>query len=112
VTFAATESVSRQAERLEKIASDMMITIGGDAFLIEAQINNDESIALRVFQYSFAYAVRTRRTAGDVTTLDIPAARIVYWETTRRTPDKVTTRLVFPDKTTHDYEVDALKVLD
>jgi hypothetical protein len=69
--------------------------IGGDAFLIEAQINDDESIALRVFQYGFAYAVRTRRSAGDAATLDMPAARIV-----------------FPDKTTHDYEVDALKVLD
>ncbi|MDR0708192.1 MAG: hypothetical protein LBF60_10050, partial [Treponema sp.] len=89
-----------------------MVTIGGDAFLIEAQINDDESIALRVFQYGFARAARTRRTAENVTTLTMPAARIIYWETTRRTPDIVTVRLVFPDKSAHDYEVEALKVLD
>ncbi|MDR1324641.1 MAG: hypothetical protein LBK00_01220 [Treponema sp.] len=112
-TFAATESVSNQGERLEKLTSDMVIMIGGDAFLIEAQINDDETIAVRVFQYGFAHAVRTRQTtAGNLTTLTMPAARIIYWETTRRTPDKETVRLVFPDKTTHDYEVEALKVLD
>ncbi|MDR2446294.1 MAG: hypothetical protein LBD58_03225 [Treponema sp.] len=112
VTFATTESVNEQADRLEKIISDMVVTIAGDAFLIEAQINDDESIALRVFQYGFAHAVQTKQTAGSVTTLTMPAARIVYWETTRRTPDTVAVRLVFPDKTTHDYKVDALKVLD
>jgi hypothetical protein len=31
-----------QAERLGKIVSGMIITIGEDAFLIEAQINDDE----------------------------------------------------------------------
>ncbi|MDR1220593.1 MAG: hypothetical protein LBK73_13420 [Treponema sp.] len=43
----------------------MIITIGGDAFLIEAQINDDEGIALASFNTAFAYAVRTRRTAGE-----------------------------------------------
>jgi hypothetical protein len=38
--------------------------------------------------------------------------RIMYWETNRRMPDKETAHFVFPDKTTRDYEVEALKVLD
>jgi hypothetical protein len=42
----------------------------------------------------------------------MPASRIIYWETSRRTPDKVTARLVFPDKATRDYKVEALKVLE
>jgi hypothetical protein len=43
VTFVATESVNEQGDRLGKIVSDMTITIAGDAFLIEAQINDDET---------------------------------------------------------------------
>jgi hypothetical protein len=46
--------------------------------LIEAQINNGESIALRVFQYGFVCAVRTRQTAENLITLTMPAARSVY----------------------------------
>ncbi|MDR1220594.1 MAG: hypothetical protein LBK73_13425 [Treponema sp.] len=42
----------------------------------------------------------------------MPAARVVYWETTRRAPDKEALRLVFPDKSAHDYDVESLKVLD
>ncbi|MDR1073545.1 MAG: hypothetical protein LBL45_07715 [Treponema sp.] len=112
VTFNAIESVVADDEKLEKITSDMIVTIARDAFLIEAQINDDETIALRVFQYGFAHAVQIMRTAGNVTMLTMPAARIVYWETIWKTPDKVTLRIVFPDKTDHDYEVETIKVLD
>ncbi|MDR1215173.1 MAG: hypothetical protein LBK25_00665 [Treponema sp.] len=111
VTFDATESVSADAEKLEKITSDMIVTIAGDAFLIEAQIGDDENIALRVFQYGFAHSLRHKTDAENVITLTLPAARIIYWETTRKTPDKVTLRLLFPDKSPHDYEIEAFKVL-
>ncbi|MDR1218560.1 MAG: hypothetical protein LBK73_03010 [Treponema sp.] len=47
--------------------------------------------------------------AGDAVLIE---ARIVYWETTRITPDKEALRLVFPDKSAHDYEMESLKVLD
>jgi hypothetical protein len=58
--FATTESVKERAERLEKIISDMVIAIGGDAFLIEVRINGGESVAPRVFQYGLARAVEDR----------------------------------------------------
>jgi hypothetical protein len=49
-------------------------------FLIEVRINDDESMAPHVFQYGFACAVETRQPAKNVTTLTMPAARIIYWE--------------------------------
>jgi flagellar biosynthesis/type III secretory pathway protein FliH len=113
VMFNATESVGADDEKLEKITSDMVLTIGEDAYLIEAQINDDENIALRVFQYGFAYARQMRVIEADESiTLTMPDTRIVYWETSRRTPNQVTLRIIFPDKTVHMYEVKTFKVLE
>jgi predicted nucleic acid-binding protein len=42
----------------------------------------------------------------------MPFARILYWETTRKTPDKVTLELEFEDGTLHTYEVSTFKMLD
>jgi hypothetical protein len=114
VMFNATESVGADNEKLKKITSDMIVTVAGDAFLIEAQISDDETIALRVFQYAFAHAAQNKEISesGEVVALIMPDARILYWETGRKTPDKVTLRLIFPDKTTHDYEIETFKVLN
>ncbi|MHC6204107.1 hypothetical protein ACYULU_13055, partial [Breznakiellaceae bacterium SP9] len=118
VTFAATESIaipqSNQSQKLEKIQSDMVLIVAGDAFLIEAQIDDDETIALRAFQYGFAHARQTKTISKDETliTLLMPEAQIIYWETSRKTPDKVTLRLVFPDGSKHDYEIKTFKMLE
>jgi hypothetical protein len=112
VSFAATESVSQEASLLTGIRSDMLLTVAGDAFIIEAQIQDDENIALRIFQYSIAYAQQTKVVEPEQITLTMPDARIIYWETSHKTPDKVRVRIIFPDKTGHAYEIPTLKMLD
>jgi hypothetical protein len=112
VAFAATESVSQEASHLTGIRSDMLLTVAGDAFIIEAQIQDDETIALRIFQYSLGYAQQTKRIESESITLTLPDARIIYWETSQKTPDTVTIRIIFPDKTEHAYEIPTLKMLD
>jgi hypothetical protein len=79
VSFAATESGGKKAEGLEKIMSDMVLTINRDAYLIEAQIGDDETIALRVFQYGFAYAQQGKQISpdGSLIMLTILAASIL-----------------------------------
>ena len=114
VTFTATESVTNQSQKMEKIQSDIILVLNGDTFLIEAQIGDDETIALRVFQYGFAHARQSKYISEDerIITLVMPEVRIIYWETTHKTPDKVTLRLVFPNGSPHDYEIETFKVLD
>ncbi|MHC6204605.1 hypothetical protein ACYULU_15600 [Breznakiellaceae bacterium SP9] len=121
VTFAATESVEIQpaqspklTKKLGPIQSDMILVLNGDAFLLEAQIDDDETIALRAFQYGFAYARQTKTISKDkaLITLLMPDTRIIYWETYGKTPDKVTLRLVFPDRSEHDYEIETFKMLN
>jgi hypothetical protein len=76
----------------------MLLTVAGDAFLIEAQIDNDENMALRIFQYTLGYAQKTK--VVEPKRLTLPDARIIYWETSRKTPDALSMRLIFPDKIT------------
>jgi hypothetical protein len=112
VTFAPTETVTHNADQLETIRSDMLLTVANDAYLIEAQINDDETIALRVFQYALAYAQTTKVIEAERITLTMPDARVIYWETSRKTPGKVTLRIIFPDATEHCYEIPTLKLLE
>jgi hypothetical protein len=112
VTFAPTESVTQHAAHLTSIRSDMLLTVAGDPFILEAQIHDDENIALRVFQYSIAYAQQTKIVEPEYITLTMPDARIIYWETNRKTPDAVHIRIIFPDKAEHAYELPTVKMLE
>jgi hypothetical protein len=114
VTFLSSESVAERQGKLEKIISDIILAIGSESYLIEAQIDEDKTIALRVFQYGFAAARQRRRMTEDGSriTLTMPEARVIYWESAGKTPDKVVLRLEFPGKGYYDYEIETFKVLD
>lgn len=112
VEYPITETIE---DNLEKIVSDMVLIVNKrDSFHIEVQITNDATIALRMFRYGFAEARRTQLIAPDehLITLKFPEARIIYWESTKNTPDTVTLRLVFPGEKYFDYEVKTFKFLD
>jgi hypothetical protein len=115
-----TESVNDASGKLEKNTSDIMLNIAGHDFHIEVQIEDDETMALRVFEYGFARARDTKTISEDksVITLRMPEARIIYLEPTASTPDIVTLRLIFPDEGSKkkqaffDYPVKTFKLLD
>jgi hypothetical protein len=90
-----------------------MILIAGEVFHLEAQIDDDLNMALRMFRYGYHEAVSRPRTEEDGSlTISFPQARILYWETTKRTPEDVTLHIVFPDRSRHDFTVPAYKVLE
>jgi hypothetical protein len=106
-------SKERVTENLRQIVSDMMILISDEMFHLEAQIDDDLNMALRMFRYGYYEAINRQRTEEDGSlTISFPQARILYWETTRRTPDNVTLHIVFPDRSRHDFVVPAFKVLE
>jgi hypothetical protein len=41
---------------------------------------------------------------GSAISIKFPNARIIYWETTKKTPDEVTLTLSFPDGEYYHYE--------
>jgi hypothetical protein len=107
------------SESVNKIMSDMILTVSPkdadtDAFLLEAQTARDENMALRVFQYAYAYARQNKHRADDdnLITLTMPDAKVFYWETAGRTHEELICRLVFPDKSIHDYTAGTVKVFE
>jgi hypothetical protein len=110
VSFPNTEKVT---EDLRKIVSDTMIRVGREVLHLEAQIDNDLNIALRMFRYGYHEAVREPEAGegGDLT-ITFPQARVLYWETTKKTPDAVTLHVIFPDRIQHDFVIPVFKVLN
>jgi hypothetical protein len=112
VEYPNTESVSR---KLRRLMSDTVVIIGGvHAYHIEAEIKNDENIVIRVFEYGFAEGLRTKTASEDGGKISIkfPDARIIYWETTKHTPDEVTLSLEFPEGGNYEYTVKAFTFLE
>jgi hypothetical protein len=112
VEYPSTENVSK---KLRRLMSDTIVIIGGvHVFHIEAEIGDDENIAVRVFEYGFMEGLRTKSVSKDGSRISMkfPNARIIYWETTKKTPDEVTLSLEFSDGGNYDYKVKTFKFLD
>jgi predicted transposase/invertase (TIGR01784 family) len=111
VIFLNNESVR---EDLGGICSDMLMSVNrAHLFHIEAEIDPELNMALRMFDYGYAAALKRRKVGTDgVITLDFPKARALYWETTKKTPDTLTLRLIFPDDSVHNFRVETFKVLE
>jgi predicted transposase/invertase (TIGR01784 family) len=112
VEYPKTENVSK---KLRRLLSDIMIIIGGvHVYHIEAEIGSDATIVVRIFEYGFAEGLRTKTVSDDGRNILIrfPNARILYWETTEKTPDEVTLTLEFPEGGRYDYVVRTFRFPD
>ncbi|GHV34381.1 hypothetical protein FACS1894187_04840 [Synergistales bacterium] len=112
VDYPNTETVSKKLRRLH---SDTIIIIGGVyAYHIEAEIGDDENIVIRVFEYGFIEGLRTKTISEDGSKISIkfPNARVIYWETTKKTPDEVTLSLEFSEGEQYNYKVKSFKFLE
>jgi transcriptional regulator NrdR family protein len=99
---------------LKQIISDIEILINGKHhYHMEAQVDNDLNIALRMFEYGYQRGLKSRTAdKSGVITVRLPKARVLYWETTKNAPDWAVLRLVFPDDTVHEYKIETFKVLN
>jgi predicted transposase/invertase (TIGR01784 family) len=107
-----TETVS---DKLRRLLSDTMLIVNGVyAYHLEGQIDNDRNIAIRVFEYGFAEALKTKKLSdnGQKITLKFPNAKIIFWEATKKMPDEVVLTLEFPEGEPYDYKVRTFKFLE
>ena len=81
VTYNYTENVD---DRLKKTVADIIITLRTKdqvrRFHLESQINNDNTIVIRVFEYGFYDALRHQITQGNKITLPFPSPIIIFLE--------------------------------
>jgi hypothetical protein len=111
VSFPSTVIVN---DELKQIITDIEILIDGKhLYHIEAEIDNKLNIALRMFRYGYERGLGRKNAGKDgVITIPFPKARVLYWETTKNTPDTAWLRLIFPDGTPHEFKVETFKVLE
>jgi hypothetical protein len=116
VEFQPTETITKGPDRkMTRRTSDMILTIDGSTYIIEAQTADDDTIAMRIFEYGFTYAVRNAKISGHGAKIEaeMPKAMVIYWETSDKTPDSAVFTLGFKDgKEPREYKVRVLKVLE
>jgi hypothetical protein len=105
-----------KSSKLEKIVSDIIITLHSkdrkDTFIMEAQIDDDLEMMLRIFNYSTFVALEKRTVSADGSYMQIemPSPAVIYWETSK-TKDIVSVKIKFPDNKSVVYKIPAFKVL-
>ncbi|MDR1655446.1 MAG: hypothetical protein LBR96_05555, partial [Treponema sp.] len=79
---------------------------------LEAQIQDDKNMALRIFEYGFQHALRNKADSKGLLTLAMPRSCVIYLTTGKKRTKEPAFRLVFPDGSDHTYKVKAFYLLD
>ena len=100
-------------DNLKRILADTILTINGShSYHIEAQMEYDETIVFRVFEYGYRHAEMNRIQITGACILPFPEPRIIYLSSNGNTPDRYTVQLDFGTQGSFDYTVSAFKYLD
>ncbi|MDR2530226.1 MAG: hypothetical protein LBC65_01615 [Oscillospiraceae bacterium] len=107
VIFENTEEIS---DDLDKLISDIKIRINKrDRFIIEAEIDPNKPIALKIFREAFEDALRNKINDDGVIRFPFPDVCVIYFEPNSQTPDIVTIRIEAQDGRSFDYAVPSFK---
>jgi hypothetical protein len=80
----------------EKRLSDKFIRIGSSMFNIEIQSHDDNTMAVRLFEYGFRGAMQhDKKIVDEVLTITFPEPAVIYLRS-ENTPEILTVNIVFP----------------
>jgi predicted transposase YdaD len=99
-------------DHLKKQQPDEIVSIGGQDYVIEEQTTDDANMAIRIFEYGYAHAMKNKEIMEGVIILPYPRMIVIYLEASAATPDELIVRLKFPDGSEHDFKVKTVKVLE
>ena len=110
LTYNWTENIKNS---LEKTIADTIITVNDtEKFHAEVQINRDNTISLRVFDYGYQDALKYKKVEKDRIILEFPQSKIIFLEHNSNTPDTVILELDFKNQGKFEYRIPAMKFLD
>ena len=99
-----------EKEDLRKILADTILTINGKySYHLEAQMEEDETIILRVFDYGYGHAGRNATKKDGVYRLEFPEPKIIYLYSAKNVPDEYCMELIFGTQGTFLYRVPVCK---
>lgn len=99
-------------ESLRCILADTILTINNRySYHLEAQIEKDNSIVFRVFEYGFGHANRNRMEQDGRYVMQFPRPMVIYLYYEGNVPDEYTLTLEFNEgKEEYEYKVPVLKL--
>ncbi len=99
-------------DNLKRILADTILTINGEySYHLEAQIEKDEDIVFRVFEYGNGHAMRNRIQEEGKYRLQFPRPVVIYLYYSGDVPNAYTLSLEFEEgKEVYEYKVPVLKL--
>ena len=89
-------------QHLEKRFADVLLSIQGTLYHLEAQMTFDGSIVVRAFEYGFQHAISSRT---DNSALHFPEPIVIYLDTGVEVPEYSSLTLDFGTQGTFEYQV-------
>ena len=93
-----------------KLVTDSIFLIEGHIYHIECQSNEDNTMAIRMFEYDFEIALERARKKKDYLHVELPESAVIYLRHTKDTPDKLTVEVSAPNGQSMTYESKVIKV--
>ena len=106
------QSKNDQENAIEKRESDFLLRIGDDYYLLECQTYDDDSMAIRLEEYTFLAARSAASYDQAHVVMPMPSFTGVYIKSTEKTPKTTTITYQYPDGTTYDYTTDNVFLID
>lgn len=91
---------------IEERDNDFLMRIGKDYYLIECQSYDDDSMALRMAEYSFLVARQNATWSEERAYIKFPNYSVIYLKSSKKTPRKTTICYEFPDGQMVEYSED------
>ena len=99
-----------EKEALRKILADTILTINGcHSYHMEAQMEEDETIILRVFDYGYSHAMRNATGEAGRYFISFPEPKIIYLYSAKNIPDEYVLDLDFGKQGIYHYRVSVCK---
>ena len=95
----------------EKI-TDFLIKIGNKKYLIECQSEDDDTMSIRIAEYTFLSAIGTGEFFDGTYNIEMPNYTVLYVRTTKKTPRETKIRFTFPDGQAVDYNAPNILMTD
>ncbi|MGN0435574.1 MAG: hypothetical protein ACI4D8_02970 [Wujia sp.] len=112
ITYNWTEFVDRE---LKRVLADTIITVNEtNPYHIEAQIENDNEIVFRVFDYVYKHAEQNKSFTQKTVNCKLlfPEPKIIYLDSNSSTPDQYSLEIIFGSQGSFLYTVDTVKLND
>ena len=100
------QETDQGGKELEEKVTDFLIHIGNETFLLECQSYDDESMAIRLAEYSFIAARKSAIWDIGKAFIPMPSFSVVYVRCTANTPKKTSITFSFPNGEQVLYEAD------